>query len=164
MVAVLLTLATLSVRATRWWGCAFPPDDQTAAVAAYQRDPAFSVTPPHGRLLTEQASTRACDYRPASREREESAGPQFATVWRRYTADRSLSADELATLIGPEARGAGWRLVNHQGDAGGGLLRYCRMINGRAAWLEISSTADGTPDHAATVTVLIEGRPDEAGC
>ena len=32
------------------------------------------------------------------------------------------------------------------------------------AWLEVTSQADGTADHRASFTVLIDGRPDNADC
>ncbi|MEO3781597.1 hypothetical protein ABGB16_33475 [Micromonospora sp. B11E3] len=162
MAAALLTLAAMAVQTTRWWGCNSTPDDQAAAVTAYQKDPAFSLTPPNGRLLKETSNTRACDHRPGSREREEAAGPEFATVWREYNVDRSYALGELIALVGPDIEAAGWRFVIHQGDAGGAFLRYCKTINRMTAWLEIRSMADGAPDHAATFTVLIDGRPDNA--
>ncbi|MEV0606579.1 hypothetical protein AB0I61_09445 [Polymorphospora rubra] len=161
--AVLLTLIAAAVRTTRWWGCNFTPGDQVAAVTAYQKDSAFSLTPPNGRLIEETSKTRACDYRPGSWEREESAGPEFATVWRRYTVDRPYTSDELIALVGPDVEAAGWHFV-HQGDSGLPLLHYCKTINRMTARLEVFSLADGTPDHAATFTVLIDGRPDNAGC
>lgn len=160
--AVLLTLTATAVRTTRWWGCMFPPGDQAAAVTAYRKDPAFALTPPNGRLLEETSKTRACDHRPGSREREESAGPEFATVWRQYSVDRPYTADELAALVGPDVEAAGWR--QHMGDAGDGNLRYCKAINGMTARLDVTSLPDGTADHLATFIVLIEGRPDSADC
>jgi hypothetical protein len=160
--AVLLTLTAMAVRTTHWWGCTFPPGDQAAAVTAYRKDPAFSLTPPNGRLLKEASKTRACDYRPGSQEREESAGPEFATVWRQYLVDRGYAVNELAALVGPDVEAAGWHY--QPGDAGFTNLRYCKEINGMTARLDVTSLADGTVDHLATFIVLIDGRPDNTDC
>lgn len=160
--AAVLTLTGMAVRATSWWGCAFPPGDQAAAVTAYRNDPAFSLTPPTGRLLKEASKTRACDYRPGSWEREEAAGPEFATVWRQYRVDRGYTVDELAALVGPDVETAGWQY--QPGDAGFANLRYCKEINGMTARLEVTSLADSTADDLATFIVLIDGLPDTANC
>ncbi|MEH1012686.1 hypothetical protein V6U90_06140 [Micromonospora sp. CPCC 206060] len=162
--ATLLTLTGMAVRTTRWWGCNFTPGDQAAAVAAYRKDPAFLLAPPNGRLFEEMSKTRACDYRPGSWEREESAGPEFATVWRQYTVERGYTSDELIALVGPSVTAAGWHFVIHRGNPGGAFLRYCKTINGMTARLEVSSMADGTPEHDATFIVLIDGRPDSPDC
>ncbi|WP_319462738.1 hypothetical protein [Micromonospora sp. RTP1Z1] len=159
--AVLLTLTGLAVRRTPLLGCTFPPGDQAAAVTAYRKDPAFSLTPPNGRLLKEASKTRACDHR-VPQNREESAGPEFATVWRQYSADRAYTVDELVALVGPDVEAAGWQY--QVGDAGDANLRYCKTINGRTARLDVTSLADGTPDHLATFIVYIDGVPDNAGC
>ncbi|MEU5726691.1 hypothetical protein ABZ783_33435 [Micromonospora sp. NPDC047738] len=159
---VLLTLTAMAVRTTRWWGCTFPPGDQAAAVTAYRKDPAFSLAPPNGRLLEETSKTHACDHRTGSREREEAAGPEFATVWRQYSADRAYTADELAVLVGPDVQAAGWQY--QVGDAGEGNVRYCKTFNGMATRLDVTSLPDGTPDHRATFIVLIDGRPESTDC
>ncbi|MFU8875001.1 hypothetical protein [Micromonospora sp. SL4-19] len=163
VVAVLLALAAMTVQVTPWWSCNFPPSDQAAAVTAYQKDPAFSLAPPDGRLLMETATTRACDHR-VPQNREESAGPQFAAVWRQYSVDRSYTVDELVALAGPEAEAAGWHYLISQHDAGMAFLRYCKAINGMTTWLDLTSLADGTPEHTSTLIVLIDGRPDNADC
>ena len=160
MAIVLLTLTAMAVRATHWWGCNFTPRDQAAAVAAYQTDPAFALTPPNGRMLDARSKTRACDYRPGSREREESAGPDFATVWRQYAVEREYTVDDLVALVGSDVEAAGWHYQISQGDAGGAFLRYCKAINGMTTRLEVTSLADGTADHLATFIVLVDGRPD----
>lgn len=161
--AVLLTLTAMAVRRTPLLGCTFPPGDQAAAVTAYRKDAAFSLTPPNGRLLEEASKTRACDHR-VTQNWEDSAGPDFATVWRRYVVDRKYTVDELVALVGPDVEAADWHYQISQGDAGGAILRYCKAINGMTASLEVTSQADGTADHRATFTVLIDGRPDNADC
>jgi hypothetical protein len=161
--AALLTLTAMAVRRTPLLGCTFPPGDQAAAVTAYRKDAAFSLTPPNGRLLKETSKTRACDHR-VPQNREESAGPDFATVWRQYAVDSKYTVDELVALLGPGVEAANWHYQASQGDAGGAFLWYCKAINGMTARLEVMSLADGTADHTATFTVLIEGRADNTDC
>ncbi|MBO4209266.1 hypothetical protein [Micromonospora echinofusca] len=159
--AVLVVPTTIAVTTSRWWGCNFTPGDQAAAVAAYQKDPAFSLAPPGGRLVEEKSQTRACDYRSGSWAREESAGPEFATVWRQYAVDRKYAMDELVVLVGPDVEAAGWHPTIQPGSV---FLRYCKEINKMSARLEVSSIADGGPDRTASFTVRIEGRPNNADC
>lgn len=159
--AVLLTLTAMAARTTPLLGCTFPPGDQATAVTAYRKDPAFTLTPPNGRLLKEASKTRACDHR-VPQNREDSAGPEFATVWRQYSVDRGYTVDELVALVGPDVEAAGWHY--QAGDAGSTNLRYCKVINERTARLDVTSLADSTADHTATFIVLIDGRPDNADC
>ncbi|MDZ5493411.1 MULTISPECIES: hypothetical protein [Micromonospora] len=158
---MLLTLTAMAARTTPLLGCTFPPGDQATAVTAYRKDPAFTLTPPNGRLLKEASKTRACDHR-VPQNREDSAGPEFATVWRQYSVDRGYTVDELVALVGPDVEAAGWHY--QAGDAGSTNLRYCKVINERTARLDVTSLADSTADHTATFIVLIDGRPDNADC
>ena len=143
-------------------GCTFPPGDQAAAVTAYRKDPAFSLTPPNGRLLKEASKTRAVTtgYPRNRKNRQDRSSNRLAPIQR----DRAYTVDELVALVGPDVEAAGWQ---YQVVTPAYQPAVLQDDNGRTARLDVTSLADGTPDHLATLsscTLYIDGVPDNAGC